>query len=178
MTIDAIPADAPTPQSRAKGEPDGIPVVFGDGQTWMIPRFGLAKGLTSMRDEVFESLLIKRSISHADVRAAAYYGLAVNYDLSDTEIREIIQATDPGTIAEVICESLIPLEPARRTFTAWARSALLANGLMPSEVPAEDLPHVLDQLVRTGRAVKLADYTDVGRGVAARANLIDMLTTD
>ena len=64
---------------------------------------------------------------------------------------------------------LLPLDlpDDARTFTAWARSALLANGLDPAKVPAADLAAVLHQLVGTGRAVAHAEFTTAGefRGV-------------
>ena len=48
----------------------------------------------------------------------------------------------------------------RRTYSTWAASALWANGLDPATIPAKLRPHVLNQLVGTGRALSINRYVE------------------
>jgi hypothetical protein len=174
------PGDSPpespilSPAARAKGRPIGVDVVLGDGQTWTVARCGLFLDMTAIRDDLYDLMMIKSSAVASNVLGALWFGLAVNYDLSNDEIRGLLGSTDPGAVVAQAWEVAVPIFLGPRTFTAWARSALFANAIRPSEVPEADLPYVLDQLVRTGRAVPHDEYTDAGVAAAKRSGLMNI----
>lgn len=142
----------PTPETRAREGASGIPVVMGDGQTWVFARCGLAADITQLRDDIYTSLMLRDAVSAPDVLAAAWYALAVNYDLTGDELRGLLAITEPEAILGPAIESIIPLPPPQMQadFTEWAWAALAARGLKPSEIPEDKLPWVLAMLVATG----------------------------
>jgi hypothetical protein len=59
----------------------------------------------------------------------------------------------------------------RATYTEWATSAPLANGLDPSTVPPHLVPLVLDHLTRTGRALPEVKMVGTAVGMGMRRKL-------
>jgi hypothetical protein len=172
---ETLPAEVPTPESRQRsGAIDGIPVVMGDGQTWLLGRCGLARGLSPVRDSLFNSLIVYQEATLADLSTACWYALAVNYDLSEAELTALIRSTSLAdeAVLDAIMDAVLPtVEDREMGYTDWARSALLSNGLKPADVPAADLRGVLSMLVATGRAVAAEKFTDSGRHAAAVGSL-------
>ena len=162
------------PADRAKKGIDGIPATLGDGQTWLLARLGLSKIMTQIRDEIYDHSLVRGKVDLSSLSAVLYLALAENYDLTDEEIKGLITSTKLGGLVDEITRAVVPLAEHRRTFTAWARSALFANGIRPSDVPPADLPHVLQQLVATGRAVPHEKYTEAGEASVLRGSLFAM----
>jgi hypothetical protein len=155
-----------TPNDRKLGNPAGIAIRLGDGQEWIVARLGLARGMGEIRESIYASWSIDQVVRYEDVMATLWYGLEVNYALEPEEIRELLDCTDFHAVAAQAAEAALPWPSVRRTFTDWARAALMSNGLNPADVPAVDLPHVLDALVATGRAPDPAEWTDAGRAAA------------
>jgi hypothetical protein len=48
----------------------------------------------------------------------------------------------------------------QKTYTLWATSALLANGLDPATIPVAMMPDVLAQLEASGRCVHRSKFID------------------
>lgn len=156
---------------RRKGSPGGVPVVLCDRKTWELARGGLWKRLELFRDTIYDEVTLCSTAPIAHIRAAAFWLLRANYDLTEGQAHALIMGTEPSAIADAVIDCLTTVNAGRKTFSSWARGSLLANGIKPADVPPDDLPHVLATLVLTGRAVEASDYTDSGVAAAKRSGL-------
>jgi len=163
----------PTPESRALEGAAGVPVVLGDGATWLLADGGLRNALDPIRDRMDDAARLSGQVDMTDVGEAAWLMLAGNYDLARDQLAALILGADHGALAKAVMEALFGPEAPRRTYTAWAASALIASGIDPAAVPGDLRPHVLAQLVGTGRAIPLESYIEsaaaAGRLAAIRS---------
>ena len=153
-------ADPASPETSAREGASGIPVVLGDGATWLLADGGLLNALDPIRDKIDDSARIGGQVEMADIGQAAWIMLAANYRLSGPEIGGLILGASQGGLAAAVMEALFGPEHPRRTYTTWAASALIANGIDPDAVPEGLRPHVLAQLVGTGRAIPIERFVE------------------
>lgn len=149
----------------------GVPVILAGGETWLLAYDGLHPGLRSIRDALYDDALLASEVDVEDLRNAAYSLLLWNYDLTEGEAFGLILCTPTPDLVEGVMRAMC-LPPTRKTYSDWAESALRANGIDPASLPTPSIPHVLAQLVATGRAVDPAKYTDSGEAAARRNALL------
>ncbi|MDQ3168428.1 MAG: hypothetical protein M3P94_07245 [Chloroflexota bacterium] len=169
--MDTTEPTSPVSQRRRTGTPVG-PTVMIDGHEWHLFPAGLAPIVAAERDRLYDDWVVKQSVQMEDIRLVAYYALHTNYYLSEADVARLVWVANPDELVAATMESLFPTA-YRRTWSAWARSALLANGLKPESIAGEDLPHVLAQLVQTGRAVACEVYTEADEAMAARRGFLE-----
>ena len=166
QSVTIEPIDIKSRQREA--QPQGIDVVLNDGQTWVLPYLGLARGLTEIRDRMFDQLCIKDSVDVGDILDAASFCLSVNYELSREELASLLIPTgrdetekmviNPDLVDAVIDAVLPMVDDSGMTFTKWARGSLLSCGIKPADVPARDLPGLLAILQANGRIKPIHEY--------------------
>lgn len=147
------PPDAGGPDPEARKRPStvrGTPVRLG-GSEWLLADFVPALG--QVWDDLYDSNVLQGRYEAVDVQRAAVRLLWANYDLSADEAVGLVLGADPATLVGAVEAALFGEARPHRTYSDWALSALLANGLGPKRVPPESLRDVLDQLVAVGRAV-------------------------
>jgi hypothetical protein len=165
-----------TPELRAFGEPIGIPCIMGDGNTWLIAECGLAEGVAIFREALYRNSVLTSTVQVVDAKAAAYYGLMVNYELTDEEAKLLLKVLDVQDLATSACQAIIPIEHPRRTFDDWAYGSLFANGIDPARVPPHYISHVLDILVRTNRTVPHHQFTEAGIAASKTGKILSQGT--
>lgn len=175
---EAVPEETPfedlSPESRARGIPEGYPAVLADGRTWLLHPCGLADLLAEERNRIYDESVLTGNVAMEDIYRAARVALHVNYRLTEAEDTWLVACVLPADLddfLQAVGNALLPTTILRRTFDDWAYSALYANGLEPSAIPESRLPHVLDQLVRTGRAVPQNKYIDSAVAASKIGNL-------
>lgn len=163
-----------TPDHRARFKPlEGQPIQLG-ADTWLLAFGGLRESLRETRDALFDDWIYAGTVVIWEARAAAFRLLRMNYDLSEAEAVGLLISADTKELANAVVRAAIPFKIDRRKFSDWAEGALWSNGINPDDVPPRTLPHVLAQLVATGRAVPVDEYTDAGLGAAKRSVLLGM----
>jgi hypothetical protein len=166
--------ERPTPKSRARHAGIvGVPLEVA-GQTWLLAHGGLRLAMREGRDSLFDDWIYSSQVDVFDCRALAFRLLRINYDLAEAEGFDLVLSADPSALANAVVRAAIPLVAPRKTFTDWAEGALWANGVDPDKVPPHALPHVLAQLIATGRAISFDDYIDSAVGAAKRAAFLGM----
>jgi hypothetical protein len=162
----------PRPESRAGGKQiRGTPVTLAGGGTWVLADLGLSRLLDGVRDRAFDDMVVTSKVAMGDVCQAAWMMLLANYELTGGEIAALLTAADPGPLKEAVLDAMFGPESPRRTYSSWARASLIANGLDPADVRADDLPHVLATLVQTGRAVPMSKYIESVEAMAERKRI-------
>lgn len=159
-TMTEADLDALHPDTRAIAEPAGVPVVLGDGRTWLLAWAGVARVLDAARDRMDDAARLRGQVEMSDVYDVAHLLLRANYELSGAEAAGLLLEAGRDALATAAMAALFGEPKPRRTFTKWMMSSLYAAGLDPERIPPEWIPHVLDQLVSTGRAVPVGDYID------------------
>jgi hypothetical protein len=167
---------------RRRSGATGQPIVLADGQTWLIahPVF-VAEGasltcpsIDDSLDRIFESAVLNEGISLSDLWKAAIELLRVNYDLNDDELSSLLSVS-PGVEAEQLASGVLDaisgVGPAERTYSAWARASLIANGLGSTRIRMRDLSNVLAILVATNRTIPLSRFADACRLQTERMRL-------
>ena len=161
------------PDCRALEWARGTPVVLGDGRAWVLAEGSLNNSLDAVRDRLWDDSALEGKVALADVREAAWVLLLSNYELTPEEAAGLLDGADPAALADATVEAMFGPEAGKRTYTMWASSALLANGLDPARTPTAMMPAVLDQLVRCRRCIPASEYIDSSvaapRLAAARA---------
>lgn len=172
----------PIERERRKPGAEGTPAGLADGQLWLLanptyrPRPG---GLTRppvdpALDRIFECAVLGERLSLCDLWAAARALLLANYALSEDEAARLLSVSEgpeSRALAGHVLDALFASDGAGKTYTAWARASLLANGLGRQEVPAGDLVNVLAILVATNRTIPLSKFADACRLLDERARL-------
>lgn len=167
MTDDII-----EPRDRAKGKIKGVPVELA-GREWLLPETIIGRAFDAIRDRLFDDSTLTGQVDRWMIRIAAATLLGINYQLSKAEAAALLDTADDAKLTKATMDALMGPDDALRSFSSWARSALLANGLDPRAIPAEDLNFVLFQLVATGRAVTLDGYCHASIAVAERRELLE-----
>ncbi len=149
------------PERREYEGASGTPAVLSDGQTWLLADGGLRNALDGLRDRIDDEARLRGDVSMLDVSEAAGTLLRANYRLSIDEAADLVfGAPDGDALTAAVLAALFGPPAPRRTYTNWATSALLANGIDPASIPGDLRPHVLAQLVRTGRAIPVDEFVD------------------
>ncbi len=167
---------------RRKAGAAGIPVTLADGQPWLLahPAYRLRpEGLTRPQvdqalDRIFECAVLGERLSLRDLWAAARELLAANYDLSAEEMAGLLSVSEgpeSQALAANVLDALFAPDGAEKSYTAWVRASLLANGLGHDDLPARDLVNVLAILVATNRTIPLSKFADACRLLDERARL-------
>jgi len=171
------------PEVRAHRIPSGFPITSGAitsgsaAETWLLSPGGIASVLDGFRDRMDDQCRLSDQVNMLDVFEAGLILLRGNYDLTTGEAVAIMQGADPKTLTAQVMAALFGSPRPHRTYTAWVMSSLYAAGLDPEKIPPEWIPQVMDQLVRTDRAVPITEYTDAAlaapRLKAMRARVAD-----
>jgi hypothetical protein len=184
--IDLVPEIELVPEIRALNGAAGTPVVLADGREWLLADGGLGNALDEVRDRIDDAARLTGEVDMGDVREAAFSLLLDNYELTGPEAAGLILGADGQKLTDAVGAALFGAT-GRRTYTLWAASALLANGLDPATIPGPMRWHVLDHLVATRRAIPATDFIDSAvaaprlaalRARAARPAPVPALTAD
>ncbi len=168
--------------ARRRPGATGVPVKLADGQEWLLARPSYrprADGLTRPMidlplDRIFEAVVLNESLSLSDLWQIARELLKANYELTDEELIRLVSVA-PGSeahsFATAILDAVAGSDSVSKSYTAWVRASLLANGLTFEEIPAADLTHVLAILVATKRTIPLSQFADACRLLNERSRL-------
>ena len=162
---------------RLRATIDGIDVTLADGQTWVLAHAGLAPILTFIRDELYDHSTLSQRVPFTMILQVAWVCLLANYRLTDDELSALLTGlteTQEQALVDSTMDVLFGYSNPKvlRGYTEWALSALYANGLDPSAIPVAMIPTVLEQLVRTGRAVPESKWTSAGIAAVKRAAML------
>jgi hypothetical protein len=172
----------PCEEARRKMGATGTPITLADGQTWLLanPSYQpLRDGVTmpcidSALDRIFESTILDEGLKLTDLWEVANELLSKNYRLTTIELGKLLSVS-PGaesrSFASSILDALFASDQSERSYTAWVRASLLANGLSETKVPAQDLLNVLTILVATNRTMPLSKFVDACRLLEERSRL-------
>lgn len=149
----------------------GHGVTLSDGKEWILPTAITAAALTEIRDRLYDEIAYSGSVPVLEIKAAAWILLRSHHGLSQEQAAELLALPETRELTQAVCQALID-GPPTRTYTNWVRSALLANGLDPTRIPANDVPHVLAQLVATGRAAPADEFVTSAAYERKRARLL------
>ena len=172
----------PIERERRKPGATGSPVTLADGQPWLLanPTYrprpeGLTQPLVDQTlDRIFECAVLGDRLSLCDLWAAARRLLEPNYELSGAEMARLLSVSEgpeSRALAGHLLDALFTPDAAEKTYTAWVRASLLANGLGREDLPARDLVNVLAILVATNRTIPLSKFADACRLLDERARL-------
>lgn len=163
------------PETRAKRGAAGIPVALGDGQTWLLAHGGLAPPLTTLRDDIYDGMVLKRTVDIAAALHVAWVLLRANYALTPEETARLLCAADEQALCEAVLDALYgQVKKVRRTWTEWVQVSLLMNGIDPATVPPALLPALMQALEQTGRTVPEAEFISASEAAAERAGWINL----
>lgn len=174
MTDEPRPAiPAPEDCARAADHP-GAAVVMADGREWTIPHALTAERLDPIRDRMFDDMVATGTVSVADARTAAFMLLLSAYRLEPSQAAALVAVDADATtsLVEAVCQSLIDGRPHVATYSRWARSALLSNGIDPAKLRQADAGDVLAHLVATGRAQPFESFVSSAAHERRRADLL------
>jgi hypothetical protein len=169
------------PERRRPGA-SGVSVTLADDQAWLLARPSYRPrqdGLTQPAidqplDRIFEAVVLNEALSLGDLWEVARELLRANYELTDEELGRLLSVA-PGSEAQRLAASIVDAvagsDPDGKSYTAWVRASLLANGLASSEILARDLANVLAILVATKRTIPLSRFADACRLLDERARL-------
>lgn len=131
--------------SRITGNP-----ILVEGQVWLLA--DAVPELSPVWDELLDGNVLDGGYDPVTLMTAAYRLLEANYQLTADEGVGLLRTVP---LLDLVAPVELAIFGPRRehiTYSIWARSALLANGLDPVSIPAADRRHVLDHLVSIGRA--------------------------
>jgi hypothetical protein len=185
-TVCSMDTSSPTPEpieyERRKPAASGTIVKLGDGQPWLLanpsysPRL---KGLTQplidrALDRLFESSVLDGNLALSDVAEVGRALLKENYELSENEVTRLLTVS-PGpecrALASAVLDAMFGSDQTEKSFSAWVRATLLANGLCGIEIPAKDLLNVLAVLLTTNRTIPLSKFAEACRLLDERSQL-------
>lgn len=144
-----------TPEARAwePGATVGAKLAIGD-HTWLLPLAMTSADLDPFRNEMIRQCAFKGTYSADLLRDAGQLLLMMGYDLRANEAYYLIRSAPLDPLRDALEEALLAYSDNREVgYHDWVRSSLIANGIAPELVDDADLPHVLNQLLATGRAV-------------------------
>lgn len=148
-----------TPEIRALREAAGVPAALSDGREWLLADGGLCNELDGLRDRLDDDARLTGQVELSDVREAALALLLANYELTGPEAVGLVLGADPQALTDATSAAMFG-DASRKTYTSWAASALLANGLDPAAVPGHLRAHVLAHLEAAGRCVPRSKFID------------------
>lgn len=159
-----------TPEARARKDAGGMPVVI-DGRAWLLCDF--VPGLEPCWDRLFDDNFVGGFYAARDVDAAAIRILWHNYDITPREAAALIARAPREELVAAVEVALFGSDRVHKTYSDWARSALLSAGLDPAAVPHAQLRNVLDHLVASGRVIAAADFVTSALAARVRRNFGD-----
>jgi len=171
---------------RRKASARGRLVRLADGQEWLLaePNFQPGRfGLTSPDvdpelDLFYEQIVLGQDIPLVDIIAAARILLLANYELTESEIAELLEVEEGAeaeALAGIVLEALFGPDQKVRGYVDWVRASLLANGLGISSIPASALNDVLSILMATNRTVSPSRFVDACRAARDRDSLEQLI---
>ena len=167
-----------TPGARRRpGRVPGVPAVLADGLTWELPFSGLNPVLSGLRDRMYDRSTVRGSVPLSDVRLVAYMALHEDYLLTEEEAAGLILLEDSEAYQKLSDAVMVSLFGAHgdlgsASYTEWAESALLANGIGPQSVPPHLTSLVLEHLVYSRRAMPEGKMVNSASFVRARAKIL------
>jgi hypothetical protein len=167
-----VTGDAVAPEYREKDGATGTPAVLADGREWLLADGGLCNVLDAIRDRIDDEARLRGEVDMADVRQAAFLLLRANYVLSEGEAASLLLGAEPQPLTDAVSRALFGEPNPRRTFTVWAASSLLANGIDPASVPGPLRQHVLDILVASRRTVPAGEFIESAEAARRRAAIL------
>ena len=163
--------DFPTPESSARiANPEGYDLVLADGKTWVLYEFVPRPDV--VWDRLFDHNVLGGSYQVRDVRIAGVRLLIAHYDLPLDYAVWLIAGSDVEALCRIVETAMFGARHRLVGWSNWVRSAFLANGIDPASVPPEDRVDVLNQLVITGRAANVMDFTSAGIAAGKRSKLM------
>lgn len=144
-----------TPGARewAPGATSGAKLAIGDRE-WLLPLAMTSPDFDRWRDEMIRQCAFRGSYSAELLREVGQLLLMVNYDLRADEAFFLVRLAELDPLRDALEECLLAYSGNRECgYHHWVRSSLIANGIAPEAVDDSDLPHVLTQLLETGRAM-------------------------
>jgi hypothetical protein len=173
MTMETTTEKHLTPEACAlRDDITGTPVEI-DGQTWLF-----ADGHPKLRgvwDTLYDHNVIRGRYTREDIQFAAFYLLMENYRLTFNESVSLIRSADTAQLVRAVETALFGPRVEHNTYSMWVESALYSNGLDPAKIPPHRLHVVLEQLVRTGRAIPPEDFISSQTAMAKRSALLNAL---
>lgn len=171
-----------TEPERRKPRAEGTPVTLADGRAWLLanptyrpgPGSLTRPGVDQILDKIFECTVLGERLPLEDLLTVARALLKANYDLSDDEASRLVNVDTGAELQALtahVLDALFGADRAEKTYTAWVRASLIANGLSRAEVPARDLVNVLAVLVATNRTIPLSKFADACRLLDEQARL-------
>lgn len=169
VALDIAPDGGPTAARKRPGAVRGTPVILG-GSEWLLADFVPALG--RVWDELYDANVLDHRYDVVDVQRAAVRLLWANYDLTTDEAVGLVLGADPATLVGAVEAALFGEAKPHRTYSDWAISSLLANGVDPGAIPPEVLRDVLDQLTALGRAVPPESFVTTLRYARERREIL------
>lgn len=164
------PTDLPTPESSARWlNPPGIDHVLGDGRAWRLPHY--IPNRDRVWDELHDQGTLFGRFEWGDMLLAVVKLLLTNYDVPPDFAAWLVVRADRTVINNAVNWALYGKPDQLRGYSEWVESSLLINGIDPDTVPPRLVREVLDQLVATGRAVPVDQFTTAGLTAAKRARM-------
>lgn len=164
-----------TPRERAKGQPRGIPVADEHGQEWLLPYAPTSEALDGFRETLYTDWKLEGTVARLTVNSVAFVLFRQAYNLSVMETYQIIAGMEPGALARAVGTSLItPMKDTHaRTYSAWVRAGLWANGIDHRQLPGEAIHDVVWHLSQTGRMGAVEDFSEIAKYQQERREQLD-----
>jgi hypothetical protein len=147
----------PDPEATLRPGARGLPVELADGRAWLLGWGGLDRALDPARDAIFDGAAINGRYLDCDAewfRVAAVLLLRKAHDLTLDQAVELVRPLDWTDLIHPIERALgLSTLGSRRTYSRWARAALVAAGIDPEEVDPELMPLVIGTLEAAGRTL-------------------------
>ena len=173
-----------TPVERVRRKPgaSGTAVRLADGDNWLLRdpvcrangSFLFSPAVDRAIDRVFEASTLSEDLDWRDLWAAARELIRSNYEVSDEELSDLLSVApgpEASALASAIVGVLVGPDDLERSYTAWAKASLLANGLGGVHLAPGALRNVLTVLVATRRTVPLDKFAEACRVRDERASL-------
>jgi hypothetical protein len=153
--------EALDPALRAIGQPEGVSLKLA-GQEWLLAHAGVSNRLDAYRDRMDDQVRLQGTVNMGDVIEVAAILLMSNYEIDLAEVVQLIETAERDALTDAVMTAMFG-GGSHLTYTDWMLASLYGAGLDPDKIPARWVPVVLDNLVRTGRAVPVDKFTDAGR---------------
>lgn len=163
----------------------GTLIPLANGEEWLFSSLQIsmnASGLTAPKidlelNSIFDGMTTEGRVNLTDIWTVGRLLLNANYNLSDDEISELFEfrtGTEIQDFADKVLSHILFLDSKAKGLIDWVRASLLANRIDPCLLSFRDLPHVLETLVATNRAIPLSKFADACQQSQER-DLLDSL---
>ena len=152
----------------------GTLIPLANGEEWLFSALQIslsADGLTVPKidlelNSIFDGISTEGRVNLTDIWTVGQVLLSSNYNLSDDEVGELFEfktGTETQNFADEVLSHILFLDSKSKGLIDWVRASLLANRIDPRLLSLRDLPHVLETLVATNRAIPLSKFADACR---------------